>query len=130
GRLKPAATHTRRGAQNGVQPPCRNFGGTVGSGFASLKRDFRYVNAARASASEILSLCDSISESQRVAVRCPIAEHARLWQEPQLFTTVSRPGPGGKISATFAGSLAAAAAGAGFAAAGGAADCAAGGGED
>src|SRR5690348_13006874 len=83
--------------QKGVHPPWRNFAGTFGSGLVSLNCDCRYENAALASASLTLSLCDSWSDFQRSAVRWPIAEQARLWHDPQLFRTTSRPAPGGKI---------------------------------
>src|SRR5439155_15178198 len=60
-------------------------------------------NTTSRSAPGTLSRCDSFSESQRAFVRCPIVEHARLWHEPQLLSTGSRPAPGGNRSATVVG---------------------------
>jgi hypothetical protein len=37
--------------------------------------------------------------SQRCAVRWPLAPHRSEWHDPQLLTTLSRPGPGGKTLA-------------------------------
>src|SRR5262249_4634860 len=90
-------------AQNGVHPPLRKLDGTFGSGLLSLKFVFKYSNTTFRSTPETLSTCDSLSESHRAFVRCPIAEQAVLWQVPQLFRTRSRPAPAGKMSATVAG---------------------------
>src|SRR5712692_3948531 len=51
--------------QNGVHPPARNFGGTLGSGLLSLKFALRYAKVASTSASDTFSLCDSRSASHR-----------------------------------------------------------------
>src|SRR5437867_4444838 len=46
-----------------------------------------------------LSLWSFLMLSHRSAVRCPRAAHTAEWQEPQVFRTSSRPGPGGKMLA-------------------------------
>jgi hypothetical protein len=101
--LRLRKSQSSRDHQNGVHPPSRNRRGTTGSGLPSLKCPLRYANAPSRSESDTRSLCESFSASHRAAVRCPMAEQARLWQDPQLFSTASRPGPGGNRSAVVAG---------------------------
>src|SRR5262245_16867604 len=74
----------------------------VGSGVVSLKFSFKYANIVFRS--EPLTLVNlsrwlSLMVSHRCAVRWPLAPHNSEWHEPQLPTTISRPGPAGNTAA-------------------------------